>query len=184
MIMKLNELYKLNTNELYRYIKENIMYGFIDKNNNKYFPKDFKNIDIDSLYILQSPISILENKCAWCWDVVELLRDYLDNNKIYNETYYLEYINEPLNIHKTHTFIIYNQDNNWYNIEDNSSNNENGIFTYSSKKEVIDTLTNCFKNWIEQDYNIKIQDSDFICKQYTKPAFGISSIEFQNWCKK
>ncbi|MDD2376808.1 MAG: hypothetical protein PHD15_05140 [Clostridia bacterium] len=182
--MKLNKLYKLSPYEFYRYIKENIMYGFVDKNNNKYFPKDFEKIDIDSLYVLQTPISVLENKCAWCWDVVELLRDYLDNNKIYNETYYLEYIDEKLNIHKTHTFIIYNQNDNWYNIEDNSSNNENGIFIYNSKNEVIETLTSCFRDWIEQDYTIKIAEDNFTCKQYLKPVFEISSIEFQKWCKK
>ncbi|MDD2376791.1 MAG: hypothetical protein PHD15_05055 [Clostridia bacterium] len=182
--MKLNELYKLNPYELYRYIKENITYGFVDKNNNKYFPKNFEKIDIDKLYVLQNPALLLQNNCGDCWDVVELYRNYLNYNNIYNETYYIEYLDEKLKIHNTHTFIVYNKDDIWYNIEDNSSNNENGIFEYKDKTEVIETLTNCFRNWIEQDYTIKITEDNFTCKQYLKPVFEISSIEFQKWCKE
>lgn len=129
----MKEILNLSTTELYHYIKNNISYGFVDKNKNKYFPKDFNSVDIDSLYILQAPKEVIENKCAWCWDVIELIRYYFEQNNLYNETYYMEYKNDNLNIHHTHTFILFEKDNKWYNIEDNSSNNENGVFEYTSK---------------------------------------------------
>ena len=130
----MDEIIKLQPEELYQYIKKYIKYGFVDKNNCKYYIKDFENINIDELYTLQSPEEIIRNKCAWCWDTVELIRYYMNVNKIYCETYYMEYKDDTLNFHHTHTFIIYNKDQKWYNIEDNSSNNESGIFVYISKE--------------------------------------------------
>ena len=73
-MIKLQELIKLSPQKFYTYIKKNIYYGFVDKSEKKYYPADFENVDIDSLYILQSPKQVIRNKCAWCWDVVELLR--------------------------------------------------------------------------------------------------------------
>lgn len=179
----MEELLKLSPKELYRYIKTNISYGFVDNTNKKYSTADFENIDIDNLYILQSPEQVIENKCAWCWDVVELLRYYLDTQKIYNETYYIEYINEDLKIHNTHTFIIYTQNNKWYNIEDNSSSNEIGIFEYNSKEEAIQTITDSFKHWIKEKYNLNDLYNGYVINQYSTPKYGITAKEFQNHCK-
>lgn len=170
--------------ELYTYIKSNIQYGFVDKNGGKYYPADFENIDIDSLYILQSPKQVIENKCAWCWDVVEFLRCFLDTKKLYNETYYIEYKNDDLKIHHTHTFIIFNQNGKWYNIEDNSSSNKRGVFEYNSKEEVIKTVSNSFKSWIKEQYNLSDLSSGYILNQYSKPKYGITAYEFQSHCKK
>lgn len=183
MVIKLDELVKLTPQELYQYIKNNILYGFVDKTGKKYYSNDFENIDIDKLYILQSPKQVINNKCAWCWDVVELLRYYLDAKKIYNESYYIEYINDKLKIHHTHTFIIFNENGKWYNIEDNSSTNEIGVFEYNSKKEVIESISGSFKSWIKETYNLSDLSSGYILNKYSKPRYGITAYEFQNHCK-
>lgn len=180
----MEELTNFSPEEFYRYIKNNIHYGFVDDAGKKYYPIDFENIDIDSLYILQSPKQVIENKCAWCWDVVELLRYFLDAKNLYNETYYIEYKNDKLNIHHTHTFIIFNQNNKWYNIEDNSSANETGVFEYNSKEELIETIANSFKSWIKQMYSLSDLSNGYIINQYSKPRYGITANEFQNHCKK
>jgi len=39
---------------------------------NKYYVEDFDKVDIDKIYVLQTPMQVITNKCAWCWDVVEL----------------------------------------------------------------------------------------------------------------
>lgn len=184
MVIKMNEILSLSPNELYHYIKKHIVYGFVDKNNNKYLPKDFNNVDVDSLYILQSPKEVIENKCAWCWDVIELIRYYFEQNNIYNETYYMEYKDDKNNIHHTHTFIIFKNTNKWYNIEDNSSNNENGVFEYNSKDDLIYTITKSFKEWIKSLYNLTYADDYFVCLKYNKPTYGISAQMFQKFCKK
>lgn len=180
----MEELTNFSPEEFYRYIKNNIHYGFVDDAGKKYYPIDFENIDIDSLYILQSPKQVIENKCAWCWDVVELLRYFLDAKNLYNETYYIEYKNDKLNIHHTHTFIIFNQNNKWYNIEDNSSANETGVFEYNSKEELIETIANSFKSWIKQMYSLSDLSNGYIINQYSKPKYGITANEFQSHCKK
>lgn len=183
MVIKLDELVKLTPQELYQYIKNNILYGFVDKTDKKYYPNDFENIDIDKLYILQSPKQVINNKCAWCWDVVELLRYYLDAKKIYNESYYIEYINDKLKIHHTHTFIIFNEKGKWYNIEDNSSTNDIGVFEYNSKEEVIESISGSFKSWIKETSNLSDLSSGYILNKYSKPRYGITTYEFQNHCK-
>lgn len=182
--MTLSELYELDLKKLYKYIKNNILYGFVDKNGNKYYGKNLNDVDIDNLYVLQSPNSILKSNCAWCWDIVELIRDYLNHKEIYNETYYIEYKNDLLNIHQTHTFIIYEYFKKWYNIQDNSSNDEQGIFMYNSKKDAIKSIVSYFKKWLKSIYNINNIEDHFICNKYSKPNYFIGSIEFQNWCKK
>ena len=180
----MEELVKLSPQKFYTYIKSNIYYGFVDKAEKKYYPTDFENVDIDSLYILQAPKQVIKNKCAWCWDVVELLRYYLDAKNLYNETYYIEYINDKLKIHNTHTFIIFRQNNKWYNIEDNSSSNETGVFEYNSKEEAIEAISSSFKSWIKEIYNLSDLSSGYILNQYSKPKYGITAQEFQNHCKK
>jgi len=184
VVIKLEELIKLSPQEFYKYIKNNIRYGFVDKTGKKYYPDDFKDINIDNLYILQSPKQVISNKCAWCWDVVELLRYYLDSKEIYNETYYIEYKNDKLKIHHTHTFIIFSLNNKWYNIEDNSSSNETGVFEYNLKDEVISSISNSFKLWIKKTYNLSDLSNGYILNQYSKPIYGITAQEFQNHCKK
>lgn len=179
----MEELINLTPQDLYKFIKKNICYGFVDKNGNKYYPNDFENIDIESLYTLQSPKQVIENSCAWCWDIVELLRYYLDAKKIYNETYYMEYINKDLKIHHTHTFIVFNQNEKWYNIEDNSSSNNIGIFEYNSKKEVINNISNSFKSWIRKTYDLNDISSGYLLNKYSKPKYGINAKEFQKHCK-
>ncbi len=174
---------EMNPSELYKYVKQEIKYGFVDTFGNKYYPNDFEHVDIDKLYILQSPHDTLKNKCAWCWDVVELYRYYFNSNNIPNNTYYLEYKNDDLDIHQTHTFILYSLNGKWYNIEDNSSNNENGIFEYNSEIDAINTISFYFKEYIKNTFNEVLSDEFYICNKYIKPSYHISSIEFQNWCK-
>lgn len=183
MVIRLKQLIKLSPQEFYKYIKNNIHYGFVDKTGEKYYPDDFKNVDIDSLYILQSPKQVIKNNCAWCWDVVELLRYYLDAKNLYNETYYIEYKNAKLKIHNTHTFIIFSENSKWYNIEDNSSSNETGVFEYNSKEEAIETISGSFSSWIKEIYNLNNLSSGYVLNQYSKPKYGITAQEFQNHCK-
>ena len=181
---EMNKIMQYSPIEFYKYIKENIKYGFVDKYMNKYYAEDFENVDIDKLYILQTPMQVVQNKCAWCWDVVELIRYYMECNAISAETYYLEYKDDIMKHHNTHTFIIYSSENSWYNIEDNSSNNEDGVHKYISKEEAVKNISSSFQDWIKDMYSLNELGSKYVCNKYEKPKFGISAIEFQNWCKK
>ena len=180
----MEEVLDLSKKELFQYVKKNIKYGFVDKKGKKYFQNDLENVDIDELYVLQSPNEVISNKCAWCWDIVELYRYYFENNVIKSETYYLQYKNDKLNIHNTHTFIIYNENKKWYSIDDNSSSNDVGIFEYNSKQEAIDNISNLFKCWIKEINNLDDLSDGYILNQYSKPKYGISAQEFQAHCQK
>lgn len=181
---KMESILNYTPSQFYEYIKKYIKYGFVDKYMNKYYVEDFDKVDIDKIYVLQTPMQVITNKCAWCWDVVELIRYYINSNKMEAETYYLEYKDDAKNRHNTHTFIVYKQEDFWYNMEDNSSNSELGIYKYSSKESAIENISNSFQNWIKEIYNLESLDDKFICNKYEQPTFGISAIEFQNWCKK
>lgn len=45
----------LKLEDFFKYIEGNIEYGFVDKFGNKHYPEEFDKLDIDSLYVLQSP---------------------------------------------------------------------------------------------------------------------------------
>ena len=91
------------------HILNEIEYGWIDKNNNKY--NEVNNLFSDN-YILQSPKQVLKNKIGVCWDQVELERYLFEKENICFNTYFIvHYDNDK---YPTHTFLIYKKDNKYY----------------------------------------------------------------------
>lgn len=161
----------LELEDFFKYIEENIKYGFVDKFGNKHYPEEFGKLDIDSLYALQSPEQVLKSNCAWCWDEVELIRWYLDKNNIPNETYYMEYKDEE--VHHTHTFCIYLKDGNWYETSLCRANNV--------KEKLLEKVFEEYKEWLKEKFCVDV--SKAVCRKYEKPKYGISAVEFQEFCK-
>ena len=75
--------------ELYKYMDENIEYGYLGKDGNIY---KADNPEFDDkwfdYYLLESPEEVIKNKSGICWDQVELERKWFEKNKFEYKTYF------------------------------------------------------------------------------------------------
>lgn len=155
-------------------IMNDIKYGYLDINGNLHFDIDE---DFDSKYKLQSPNETLNNKIGVCWDQVELERYLFEKENIEFKTYFIVYYSE--NICPTHTFLIYNIDNNYYWFE-HSWEKYRGIRRYSSENSALKDIKEKF---INDELNNKCDDINLFIFKYTKPRYGINLLEFYHHCE-
>lgn len=149
--------------ELFKYIKENIKYGFISSNDNKkYIRKDINNDSlydeyIKKYYYLQTPEELLKTKIGLCYDQVELMRNWLIKHNYEVLTYYSSYHH--------HSILIY-KENNKYCLIETSLPRFNGIFKFNSINECL----KFYKKIQEKNMNKKIQDIKLF--KYNKGIFN------------
>ena len=146
-----------------------IEYGWMDKNFNIH--KENKSLFSDS-YVLQSFEQISKNKFGICWDQVEYEREFFSDNKYKYETYFIVWYNGD--DCPTHTFLIYNQDTDWYWFE-NSWKINRGIHRYNSKNELLlDVRSKFITELCDFDSNFM----NLCLYKYSKPKNGIKPLEF------
>lgn len=127
--MKIEEFEKLNINNLYNFVRNEIQYGWVDNKNNKHF---CSNND-DKQYHLQTHEETLERKIAICWDRTELLRHYFEKNKYKVQTFFIYlYIND--NYCPSHSIITYKKDLKYIWIDPCNSSNIQGIRKYNNEQ--------------------------------------------------
>jgi hypothetical protein len=129
-------------------------------------------------YVLQSPLDLIKNKIGVCWDQVELERLFFHNNNLSCETYFMVYYNDK--DCPTHTFLIYNQNHNWYWFE-NSWEIYRGLHNYKSKELLINDVKHKFL--CSLDGNL-IDDSNLYLYKYSTPTYGIDVTSFYQHCEK
>lgn len=156
-----------------------IKYGFAFDIKNIY-PYNEKNWDNDfqKKYFLQSPETLIKTKYGVCWDQVELERYYLETNNIKCNSYFI--INYDGKIFPTHTFIIVNDEINYYWLE-HSWEPYRGIKKYKSLNEALLCIENKFNNMIKSKYNIS---NDYtVIYEYIKPSYNITAQTFCKHCE-
>ena len=162
-----------NEEEIMSLMKD-IDYGYVDKDNNKYYTitKDF-----ETKYILQSPKETKINKVGVCWDQVELERYYFRATGYNIKTYFIvSYDNDKC---PTHTFLVFEKDNNYYWFE-HSWERFRGIHQYNTLESL---LTDIKDKFIKYELN-NIYDKDTLCLyEYKKPNSHLSVAEFYKHCE-
>lgn len=153
----------------------NIKYGWKDKYENIHY-----NIDdtFSDNYVLQSPDEVLHNKVGVCWDQVELERKLFENKNIKFNTYFIVHYDN--NKCPTHTFLIYNEDNNYYWFE-HSWKKFQGIHKYKTEFEALNDIKNKF---IRYELNNSYKDNNLCIYKYKKPKYGISCLSFYKHCEQ
>jgi len=163
------QIMKLSINELHNYMKNNIAYGYIDGNNNKY---DDVNQNFDKIYILQSPEQLLKSKRGVCWDQVEFERTYFESNGYKYKTFFLVYYDE--NDCPTHTFLTYKQNDEWIWFE-NSWELHRGLHKYY---DIESLLKDVKEKFIKSLNKIERNTENLFMYEYDKPDYGIDCLEF------
>lgn len=155
-------------------LMENIEYGWIDKNNNKYNVVDESYSDN---YILQDPKEIIKNKIGVCWDQVELERYYFKGNDWNIKSYFIvHYDNDKC---PTHTFLTFEKNNKYYWFE-HAWERFRGIHEYQTQKELLFDVKNKF---IKYELNNNYEKNNLIIYNYKKPKYHLNTQEFYRHCE-
>ena len=94
--------------ELLNFMRNNIIYGFVGKNDKKYtdmFSEEWN--DWYSQCIVQNGEDVLKSKIGTCWDQVELERQWFEKNNYTVHTFFMWFeVGRECDL-PTHTFLIY-----------------------------------------------------------------------------
>ncbi len=152
-----------------------ISYGWIDNENNIH---TIVNEQFSKNYKLQSPEEILTNKVGVCWDQVELERYLFEKENIPIKTFFIcHYDNDKC---PTHTFLVYEKNKKYYWFE-HSWEIFRGIHEYNS---INDLLFDIKEKFIKYELNNNYNSNNLLLREYKKPKYGISVIEFYHHCEQ
>ena len=158
----------------------NITYGYQGKT--KLYKYDDENFDEDWFdeYVLEEPTSLIKTKVGNCWDQTELERYWFTSHNYKVKTIY-EMVNLPYeNPYPTHSFLIYQDENNNWNWFENSDFNNRGIHTKQTEKELIEYQLTKYKNFL-QTFNISsLELEKIVIKEFEKPKANCSAEEYIN----
>lgn len=174
-------LEKLKTpEELSEYMRKNIEYGFVGKENNKVYSSsdiDF-DVDFEKEYFLQPPEQLLNSKNGLCWDQVELERQWFLKQKFDFKTYFLMFVKEESNNLPTHTFLTYKNKDKFYWFE-NSFEANKGIHEYENFDALIEDVKKKQFDYARNECDATDNDfKDLKYCEYEMPRFGASTDEF------
>lgn len=162
--------------ELLKFMEDNVEYGFCDLDGNKYNEtmKDF-NIKCNELWKLSSPEELLKNKMGICFDQVELERDWFTKNNYKFKTIFIMFFNTNL---PTHTFLAYEENNNWYWFEHSDFANK-GIHKFNNYEELIDYQKKKHIDYVSSFMEITEKLlADLHIIEFDKPEYDINGKEY------
>ena len=128
------------SDDLYRYIHDNITFGWIDVTKRKH-------TDLNSLYYLQTPMDLIRNRLGISLDVVELIRAYFNTFVSDIETYYFCSKND---FFLSHAIFVYYENNKVYWFEP-FLENKSGIFEYDTIDELLKDAEEKIKAYLKED---------------------------------
>ena len=157
--------------EFYDYICS-FNYGWSDKNGNVYekITKDYLND-----FILRSKEEVIKSKRGVCWELVELEREFFENNNIQYKTLFVHHNDDN---HFCHTFSVFTLNNKYYWFE-GVLKGKKGIFEFDTLDELLQNVIDNFK-YINLGREYDKEKIEFY--NYKKPKTGFSCLEFFNHC--
>ena len=170
--MEINEIQC--SQDVYKYVEDNIEYGWIDINGNKHLNtmKEFRKI-----YRTMSIEEIFKYKIGTCIEQVNLMHYLLKKINIKNKMYCCR-IFEPDDYgileedEHMHCFVLFYENNKVYHME-HPNIEKKGIYEYNSEEEAIKTIV---------DYYIKLRGGkESPTKEFFNVPVGISFKEFNKY---
>ena len=179
-IDRIEEFEKIkNPEELLSFMKDNITYGFVGKDNEKiYSPKQKRwGVGEQPEQKLQSPEEILKSGHGTCWEQTEFEKQWFAKNNFEFKTFLLMFKEDISQKNPAHTFLVYKKDDDWYWFE-NALDKHNGIHKFDNLDDLIENvkvklINNAIKYGATKDDIKKYK----LC-EYDTPAYGCSTDEF------
>lgn len=162
--------------DLLKFMEENIIYGFVSKDNKIYKDPDSLewNNDWYSECIVQDGEGLLETKHGTCFDQVELERNWFSENNYKFKTIFLCFkLDKPNNL-PTHTFLIYEKNNKYYWFE-HAYFNYKGIHEFNSEEQLIEYVKDKQLEYAIETNRATLEDRKYItCYEYSKPLKNLN----------
>lgn len=155
--------------ELYQFMKENIIYGFVSDYNYLPYTRDCLNDNnlydrlILESYFLQTPQEVLNTKHAICFDQVEFARTWFLNNGYRVYTFFVKGHN--------HCILIYEDNNKFYFFE-RTLKKIIGIHEFSTLEEAI------YFYKLKESIFCNIDINDIEIYEYDTVVFGCGFLDF------
>lgn len=163
---------QINTpEELLKYMRNNISYGYVGKNGKRYY--DSKSIewnDWEKECFVQSGKEVLVSNTGTCWDQVEFERMWFEQKGFNIKTFFIWFEVGRQNNLPTHTFLLYEKNNKWYWFE-NSFEMYRGIHEYENLDSAVEDIKNKHIQFASHNSDYLEDDKDTLtCYEYSKPA--------------
>ena len=166
--------------ELLEYLRDNLEYGFVGKNDHKlHAPSDSDwNEAFLQEYYLQTPVELLNSKHGVCWDSVELERAWFAKNNYEFKTFYLGFKKDTDNDLPTHTFLAYKNKDKWYWFEQSFGDHQ-GVHEYIDLPDLIKDVANKHFDYASKKRGASPEDlKDLKYCEYERPVPGCGAEEF------
>ena len=168
-----------------RFVLANIKAGYLDKKRQIHIDQNADDVDVENNYQLQRPAELLESKVGWCFDLVELYREYAFCHKLSAKSYFMEYYDEKKHLHFVSAFILVQQrDGLWYTCADNLQSEYAGNQTFETPRDAVSKCFYDFKHYVKEVVD-QPNRSYFYINEYPVPEKAIfeGKIEITDWCR-
>jgi len=176
MPKKFTEIMMLSPDLFFSYVAS-IRYGYKDQQGNLHF-QDEENFTVHD-YSFSSSEEVVENNCAWCWEIAELTKQYCIRNSIPYHAWFMEYKSEEL--HQTHTQVFMLYQEKWCPTPDNSLGIKLGEHGFSDLNKSVQWFKGFFTDYLKAVLKDKYDEKKFLLKEYIcEFPKGITDNEYLN----
>ena len=128
--------------------------------------------------VVQSPEQLIASQKGHCWEQTELARHLFEQKNIPTKTFFMDSVCDAAGNTKTHTFIVFQSENDFYWFE-HSWTPYRGIHRYGSIKELISDV----KNKIAQSDKAQgLPGEIFRIREYDAPKLPTSHMDYFYHC--
>jgi hypothetical protein len=169
-----------NPEDLLKYMSGNIIYGFVDKDGNKYTDVNSEEYEDNWLKkcIVQNGDSVLKTKVGTCWDQVELERKWFKNSNYEFKTIFMGFDIPDIKNLPTHSFLVYKINGEFYLFE-NAAADCTGMHKFHTLKELIEFAKKEQIEYAIDRCNAKKEYYEFIrVFEYDEPLANISGSDY------
>ncbi len=143
------------------------------------------DIDFENDYLLQKPSELLDSKVGWCFDIVELYREYSFAHKLALKSYFMEYTDENKHLQFVHSFAIMQQrDGLWYTCIDNIALEYTVSKGYVKPRDCLSQNFYIFKHYVKEVIAEPKRDCFYI-NEYSEPDKAVydQELSMADWCR-
>lgn len=152
----------------------NFEYGWQDKYGNMHDRIDKSYYDT---FVFRSVFDVKKSNVGVCWEIVEIEREFFNNNDINHKIIFVLY--NDIGYH-SHTFSVYEYMGKYYWFEAVLKDYK-GIYEFNSLNELLDNVKDNFK-YIK--LNEKYDKNKIEFYEYEKPLDITSCQDFYDYCMK
>ena len=152
-----------------------IRYGYQDRSGQLHFTDDADFTVQD--YAFSAPEDVVQNNCAWCWDLAELIKVYCARHDLPCRSWFMEYLSDEL--HQTHTQVFIHFQGKWCPAPDNCLGLQLGADAFDELAMCVGWFTDLFTHHLKSVLKDKFNEKNLLVKEYTRTfSPGITDEEY------